>query len=127
MRREFTKKQLAEAFDYALGLGYQMGFTHASQEEPVMNNPENKAEGKALFEEYYTENLKPPYVPNMKVFATFTGEDGSMGFVKGVEYVLELHDTEHGIVTVTTSTGLNCDYGSTTAFLRNWNNVRPRN
>jgi len=46
-----------------------------------------------------------------------------MGFTKYVEYTLNVSKSEHGVTTIYTSTGLNCDYGSVYSFLENWDNI----
>jgi len=59
----------------------------------------------------------------MQITATFAGQDGSLGYRKGVVYTLKLRNT--GGVTIRRSDGSGaCPYASLSAFFRNWKDVR---
>lgn len=55
----------------------------------------------------------------MKVHATFTGTDGSMGFKKGRKYEFEIESNVLMCEEVKTA----CPYDSVAAFLRNWSEI----
>lgn len=57
----------------------------------------------------------------MKVTAKFIGEDGSLGYVREREYILEFETLVNGIrIYDTIGKGMVCRYDSLKAFLNNW-------
>ena len=58
------------------------------------------------------------------VTATFIGADGSCGFKNGKEYSLKLQKISLQSFAIRDLNGHYCEYGSTIAFLNNWDNVK---
>jgi hypothetical protein len=56
--------------------------------------------------------------------ATFIGMDGSCGFKNGQEYKLTLRKISLQKFSIRDLDGNYCEYGSTLAFLDNWDNIR---
>ncbi len=62
-----------------------------------------------------------------KVTATFKGLNGSCGFIHGKEYKLTLNKISMQKFSIRDLDGNYCEYGSTLAFLDNWDNVQTKN
>lgn len=58
----------------------------------------------------------------MRVSATFTGSDGSLGYVRGRRYTLTLRSLFYSDALEIVSPVM-CPYANLTAFLRNWQSV----
>ena len=62
----------------------------------------------------------------MKIFAKFTGEDGSLGYKNGTEYELVVSRGDEIEIHRGNNAGI-CIYESLIAFFINWNNIRVLN
>lgn len=62
-----------------------------------------------------------------KVYATFTGKDGSMGFKKNKEYLLEitsLKNQDGKILVMDIEEGHTCIYDNMILLLNNWDQLK---
>jgi len=61
------------------------------------------------------------------IFATFTGSNGSLGYVTGVEYKLTISQNIKSLtikINRQDGSGGDCEYSNTINFLDNWTNIK---